>query len=141
MTAGHGQRAVVISRACAGTRDAMGVGMHHRVASLLCFASACVVTSTDADPPPAARILAAWDPLACRDTYQRVVVELEDEDGVELSSSAACRVGRLTLDAPSWGVYRGRIYTWVLGEAIRSVTQVMLTVDASIVHWQLPTPP
>lgn len=114
------------------------------LASLIAASSllgACMVEPSDGEVPPAARIVAAWDPLACRDAYHRVVVELEDDGGVEVSSSASCRVGRLTLDVVRWGIYRGRIYTWVLGEPIRSITPVTLTVDAPIVHWQVTTPP
>ena len=72
---------------------------------------------------------------------QRVVVELEDDDGREVRSSAPCAVGRLTLEASTWGLYRGRIYTWVLDRPIRSIAPVQLVVDAPVVYWQLTTPP
>lgn len=111
-----------------------------RFAGLLLVWLGCVDTVPDGDPPPAARILASWDPFACKDDHQRVVVELEDDAGIGIASSASCRVGRLTLDAPVWGVYRGRVYTWVLGEPIRSIVPVLLTVDAEVVHWTLVTP-
>lgn len=102
--------------------------------------TACLTDVPDPPGPPAARVVTSWDPLECHDARQRVVVELEDEDGFEISSSAACRVGGLTLDARSWGIYTGRVYSWMLGEPISSVTRVTLTVDAPVIRWQVATP-
>src|SRR5678809_1212655 len=65
--------------------------------------SGCIV---DMEPPnhePLARLVAVWDPLACGDPH-RVVVELEDEDGVDVSGSAPCTIGGITLDLPGWGI-------------------------------------
>lgn len=105
------------------------------------FAFSCVTDAPDVeDPPPAARIVIAWDPLLCGVPH-RVVVELEDDDGVELASSTPCSMGMLTLDAPRWGIYRGRFYAWVLDEPIRSITRISIAVDAPIVRWMLATPP
>jgi hypothetical protein len=101
---------------------------------------ACVADVPDDPPPPAARLVTSWDPLACGSPH-RVVVELASDEGLEVSSSAPCANGGLTLDAPRWGIYTGRIYTWVQGEPIRSVRHVTLAVDAPIVHWQVITPP
>lgn len=94
------------------------------------------------DTPPAARIVAAWDPLACGEPH-RVVVELEDEAGTRLSSSTQCATGMLTLDAPHWGIYRGRLYAWELEREveIRSVMNVLMTVDEPVVRWWVATPP
>src|SRR5512146_180969 len=79
-----------------------------------CF-GACV--DAPAPPPlPQARIVAAWDPLACGEEPHRVVVELVDEAGAPLSVSAPCTIGGLTIDAPHFGVYRGRVYAWTLAE-------------------------
>lgn len=100
----------------------------------------CIPEVPDEPGASAARILASWDPLACRDDAQRVALELEDEDGAEIASSAPCRLGGLTLDAPRWGIYRGQIYSWTLDEPIRSITPVLLVIDAPVVHWQLTTP-
>lgn len=100
----------------------------------------CIPDGPDELELSAARIVASWDPLACLDDTQRVVLELEDEDGAEIASSAPCRVGGMTLDAPRWGIYRGRIYSWRLDEPIRSITPVLLVIDAPVVHWQLTTP-
>jgi hypothetical protein len=102
--------------------------------------TACVIEAPDPPPPPPSRIVIAWDARDCGDPH-RVVVELQDEDGVDISSSAPCWLGSVTLDAPRWGIYRGRFYTWVLDEPIRSVAKLTITVDAPIVRWQLPTPP
>lgn len=101
---------------------------------------ACVTDIPEEPDEPAARVVASWDPLLCGDPH-RVVVELEDSDGVEISSSAPCWLGGVTLDAPRWGIYSGRVYTWVLGEPIRSIMRVTVTVDAPVIRWQLTTPP
>lgn len=102
---------------------------------------ACLSELPDGDPaPPAARLLTTWDPLACGEPH-RVVVELEDDDGVAISASAPCWLGGVTLDAPRWGVYRGRVYGWELGEVVRAVVPVELTVDAPVVRWHLTSPP
>ena len=100
---------------------------------------ACIAGVPD-EPEPAARLVTSWDPLACEDPH-RVVVELEDEGGAGISASAPCWIGGLTLDVPMWGIYRGRVYAWRLGQAIRSVVPVEVTVDAPIVRWHLTMPP
>jgi hypothetical protein len=102
-----------------------------------CF-GACVDTP---QPPslPQAKIVAAWDPLQCGEPH-RVAVELEDDAGVPLSMSAPCSLGGLTLDAPHFGVYRGRIYAWQLGQPERSIADVHLIVDEPIVRWDVETP-
>jgi len=90
-------------------------------------------------PAPQAKILASWDPLACGDPH-RVVVELEDDAGAPLSVSAPCTVGGLTIDAPHFGIYRGRIYAWVLGGSEHPFEDVNLIVDQPIVRWDMQTP-
>ena len=94
------------------------------------------------DIPPAARIVAAWDPLACGEEH-RVVVELEDDGGAMISASTRCATGMLTLDAPHYGIYRGRLYAWELDEdvEIRSVMAIHMAVDQPIVRWWVATPP
>lgn len=101
--------------------------------------AACVVEGPPEPTPPAARLVAAWDPLACGAPH-RVVVELEGDDGVRLSSSTSCVVGGLTLDVPHLGVYRGQIYAWVLDQPPYAVVPVSIAIDAPVVQWQL-TPP
>jgi hypothetical protein len=94
------------------------------------------------DAPPASRIVTTWDPRDCGGSY-RVVVELEDDAGVDISASTPCLRGTLTLDAPHFGIYRGRIYAWELagGSAqIRSVMTVRLAVDEPILRWWVATP-
>lgn len=104
------------------------------------FAS-CVIEPPEDPPPPAARIVISWDPRACGEPH-RVVVELEDEDGVDITASVPCPIGAVTLDAPRWGVYRGRFYaTWADGAPVRSVTPITLAVDAPIVRWPLAVTP
>jgi hypothetical protein len=93
------------------------------------------------DTPPAARIVTAWDPLQCGPPH-RVVVELEDDAGLPIAASTACSTGMLVLDAPHFGIYRGRIYSWQLDDVveIRSVMPIRLTVDEPIVRWWVATP-
>ena len=107
-----------------------------------CF-SMCVSGCLDGAPPPdvepQARIVAAWDPTECGEPH-RVVVELEDDGGAPVSGSVPCEIGGLTLDVRHWGIYRGRVYAWMLGPIIRSVMSVRLDVDAPIVNWYVDTP-
>jgi hypothetical protein len=88
---------------------------------------------------PFARLVAAWDPLACGDPH-RVVVELYDDDGAGASSSTPCNLGGLTVDVAHFGAYRGRIYAWALGAAIRSEAAIDVTIDRPIVHLTVETP-
>jgi hypothetical protein len=99
---------------------------------------ACVDAPLPQDQPQA-RVIAAWDPLQCGDPH-RVVIELEDDDGVPLSASAPCALGELTLDAPRMGRYRGQIYAWTLDDTVRSSTAVELSIDAPVMRWVVPTP-
>jgi hypothetical protein len=92
--------------------------------------------SDDASGP---RIVAKWDPLACGAPH-RVALELADEEGRRISSSALCASGGLKLEAPHLGVYVGRIYAWTLGQAIRSVMPVQIDVDESTERWTVATP-
>ena len=85
----------------------------------------------------ASRVIASWEPERCTNDRQRVVVELEDDAGLRVTSSASCRAGALALDLLAWGRYRGRVYAWMLGEPVRAATMVSLTVDAPLVHWHL----
>jgi len=99
---------------------------------------ACIDAPLDEDPP-VARVVIAWDPLACGEPH-RVAVELEDEAGARASTSTPCTTGGATLDLPHLGVYRGRIYAWTADEQARAVTSARLAVDASIVRWWVATP-
>lgn len=107
----------------------------------LCFGT-CVSGCVDAPLPdldPPARLVASWDPLACGDPH-RVAIELEDEDGRQVSRSVPCEIGGVTLDLWRWGVYRGRVYAWTLGPDIRSVVHVRLEIDQPVIFWTLDTP-
>jgi hypothetical protein len=99
---------------------------------------ACIDAPLDPGPA-AARLVTTWDPLACGDPH-RIVIELEDEDGVQISASTPCNIGGLTLDVSHLGGYRGRIYAWALEAPIRSITQLELTIDEPIVRWLVATP-
>lgn len=102
----------------------------------------CVSGCVDAplaSGPPQAKIVATWDPLACGAPH-RVVVELEDEDGRQSSSSTACPTGGVTIDARQFGLYVGHIYAWELGTGERSRHDVQLVVDAPVVRWEVETP-
>jgi hypothetical protein len=111
------------------------------VLASLVFSSA-LVACLDApafEAPPSARIIVSWDPLACGAPH-RVAVELEDEAGAPISSSAPCALGSVTLEAPHFGVYLGRVYAWSADQPIRSITPVRLYVDEPIVRWLVATP-
>src|SRR5262245_5371777 len=111
----------------------------HAPGCLLAFAiSACIDAPVERDAP-FARLVAAWDPLACGDPH-RVVIELGDEDGAGVSSSTPCNIGGLTVDVAHFGIYRGRIYAWVLGAAIRSEAAIEVMIDRPIVQWTVATP-
>ena len=100
---------------------------------------ACV----DQPPEPAAplvRLVAVWDPTACGDPH-RVAVELSDDGGDEIARSTPCAIGTLAIDMPHLGSYRGRVFGWVLGGAIRGESEVDVVVDQSIVRWELPVTP
>jgi len=101
---------------------------------------ACIDDPPAFDEPPSARIVVQWDPLACGAPH-RIAIQLEDEAGVPISSSAPCALGGLTLEAPHWGVYLGRIYAWAADQPIRSIMPVQIYVDQSIVRWLVATPP
>jgi len=106
-----------------------------------CGFAACVDAPLP-ERPPVARVLTSWDPLACGDPH-RVVLELEDDAGVRLSKSVPCEHASLLLDAPHFGIYRGRIYAWQQVDhapEVRSVMDVRLTVDEPLVHWFVMTP-
>lgn len=138
-----------------GTRDAMRAHMRSSKLSV-CFSisvlwiaillgvvgfAGCLEASPDGDDrPPASRLVAMWDPLTCA-TPHRVVLELEDVTGAEVSSSAPCAIGSLSVDLPVWGVYSGRFYGWKLGEPIRGVANVTIMIDAPVIRWQLAAPP
>ncbi len=94
------------------------------------------------DLPPASRIVVAWDPLQCGEPH-RVVVELEDEGGAMIAASTRCETAMLTLDAPHYGIYRGRLYAWELDDQveIRSVMAIQMAIDQPIVRWWVATPP
>jgi hypothetical protein len=107
-----------------------------------CVIGGCVDTPLP-DTEPQSRVLVSWDALACGDPH-RVVVELEDTDGVKLAQSVPCEIGEMSIDIRRWGVYRGRIYAWMLdaGSAavIRSEMPVRLEIDAPLVQWVVETP-
>jgi hypothetical protein len=107
------------------------------------FAIAAIVACIDHPPsfeaPPSARVVFSWDPLACGAPH-RIVIELEDEAGVPLSSSVPCALGGITVEAPHFGVYLGRLYAWEAGRPIRSITPLRLYVDEPIARWIVATP-
>lgn len=101
--------------------------------------AACI----DAPPEPRlspARLVVAWDPLACGDPH-RLVVELRDDAGAVTSASTPCSLGTLAIDVAHFGSYRGRIYAWALDAPERPVAPIELTIDQSIVRWDVMSPP
>ena len=99
---------------------------------------ACIDEPLPPDPP-AAHVVASWDPLACGEPH-RVVLELADEAGAQFSLSTPCPLGELVFDAPHFGTYRGRIYAYVPGAPDRSESPVEIVVDQPIVDWPVATP-
>src|SRR5689334_15092869 len=77
---------------------------------------------------PIARVVAAWDPLACGDPH-RVAVELADDDGAAVSASTPCAIGGVTVDVGHFGSYRGRVYAWAPGAPVRSEAPLEVMVD------------
>jgi hypothetical protein len=108
-------------------------------AALWSLQAACIDTPPEPGPV-VARVVAAWDPLACGAPH-RVVLELEDDIGEPRSASMPCNLGSLTLDVPHLGRYQGRIYAWALDAPVRSAMPVEVMVDQPIVHWFVETPP
>jgi hypothetical protein len=108
--------------------------------ALFWLAFTACIDSPMPDDPPLARVIVAWDPLACGEPH-RVAVELEDQDGIKLSSSTPCNAGSVTIDAQHFGLYYGRVYAWEAGEDIRSITPVRLLVDEPVMRWLIATPP
>jgi hypothetical protein len=102
-----------------------------------CF-GACVDAPIGPEPPQA-RVVAAWDALACGDPH-RVVIELADDTGDMRSVSTPCALGGLTIDIAHFGMYRGRIYAWSLGAPIRSIVSVELPIEAPLVRLHVDTP-
>ncbi len=105
--------------------------------------AACI----DAPPEPRlspARLVVAWDPLACGDPH-RVVVELQDDAGAATSASTPCNLGTLAVDVAHFGSYRGRIYAWALDQPARPIAPadrtIDLTIDQPIVRWDVMVPP
>jgi hypothetical protein len=99
---------------------------------------ACIDAPVEAGSP-IARVVTAWDPLACGDPH-RVAVELADEGGAAVSASAPCTIGGVTVDVGHLGAYRGRVYAWALGAPIRSEAPLEVMVDEPIVRCMVATP-
>ena len=102
-----------------------------------CF-GACVDTPLSNDPPQA-KIVASWDPSQC-DTPHRIAVDLADDTGAPISGSTICATGALTLDAPHFGAWHGRIYAWTLGVGEHATIPVDLEVDEPVVRSEVETP-
>ena len=134
-----------------GMRGAKALRMH----SLLCLlcspllvaalgwisfgALGACVDAPVAGGSPIARVVTAWDPLACGDPH-RVAVELADDDGAAVSASAPCAIGGVTVDVGHFGSYRGRVYAWAPGAPVRSEAPLEVMVDQPIVRCMVATP-
>ncbi len=110
------------------------------VAALAWMALAACIDTPPEPRMSAARLVVAWDPLACGDPH-RLVVELQDDVGATISASTPCSLGTIAIDVAHFGSYRGRIYAWELGEPSRSVAPIELTIDQAIVRWEVMAPP
>lgn len=108
--------------------------------SILCVvALAACLDAPMGESAAGARIIVVWEPLACGEPH-RVAVELADEAGVMISASAPCTIGAVTLEAPHFGAYAGRIYAWAAGRPNRSIAEVTIYVEESVVRWEVATP-
>ena len=101
--------------------------------------AACLDAPVDRSPS-LARLVVAWDPLACGAPH-RVAIELSDDDGAAVSASTPCNLGALTVDVAHYGSYHGQIYAWALDAPMRSASPVELAIDQPIVRWEVATPP
>jgi len=103
--------------------------------------AACLDEPAEGGPgPAAARLVVAWDPLACGEPH-RVAIELVDDAGASVSASTPCDLGSLTVDVAHLGSYHGRIYGWALAAPVRSEMPIALMIDQPIVRWEVVTPP
>jgi len=101
--------------------------------------AACLDAPADR-APSIARLVVAWDPLACGEPH-RIVVELADDGGAVVSASTPCNLGSLAVDVPHFGDYRGRIYAWALAAPVRSEAPLEVTIDQPVVRRDVATPP
>jgi len=102
------------------------------------FAAGCLDEPLPSGPA-VARLVVAWDPLACGDPH-RVAIELADDAGVPIAASTPCNLGGITVDVAHLGSYRGRIYAWAIAAPIRSEAPIELMINEAIVHWHVETP-
>jgi hypothetical protein len=101
---------------------------------------AACIDAPDGSRRSLARLVVAWDPLACGDPH-RIVVELGDDSGAVTSASTPCSLGTLAIDVARFGSYHGRIYAWALGAPAGPEAPIDVTIDQPIVRWPLETPP
>lgn len=90
--------------------------------------------------PAVARLVVAWDPLACGAPH-RIAIELADEAGATVAVSTPCNLGGLTVDVGHFGPYHGQIYAWAFDAPKRSVAPVDVMIDQPIVRLTVATPP
>jgi len=110
------------------------------IAAVLLWATlaACIDAPVELGPS-LARLVVAWDPLACGEPH-RVAVELDAEDGAQAAASAPCNLGGVTVDVSRFGTYQGRVYAWALDAAIRSIMPIDVRIDQAIVRIDVETP-
>jgi hypothetical protein len=99
------------------------------------FSFGACVEQPPPDPPPIARIVATWDPLACGPPH-RVVLELEDAAGVQVAASSPCSAGGIAIDTRHRGAYTGRIFATELDPR-----PVEVDVESEVYTWWLGAPP
>jgi hypothetical protein len=130
-------------------RHAMRARMRSLLALLcspLCIAAvawtafaACLDEPIDG-APSLARLVVAWDPLACGAPH-RVAIELSDDAGAPVSASTPCNLGALAIDIAHYGDYHGQIYAWAPDAPRRSVASIEVAIDQPIVRREIATPP
>ena len=109
-------------------------------AALASTAFAACLDAPVGQGPSVARLVVAWDPLACGEPH-RIAIELADDTSASLSASSPCNLGGLTVDVSHFGSYHGRLYAWALDAPVRSVMPVELVIDQPITRWDVVTPP
>jgi hypothetical protein len=111
-----------------------------RAAAILWIAFAACLDAPLESGPAVARLVVAWDPLACGAPH-RIAVELADEAGVSVAASTPCNLGGVTVDVAHLGTYHGRIYAWAFDAPMRSVAPIDVVIDQPIVRLPVATPP
>lgn len=122
-------------------RDAPRTSLGSLVVWLFLLFGACVDQPLPPDPP-AARLVVSWDPLSCGPPH-RVALDLVDDGGDEVSKSAPCEIGSLSVDMPALGAFHGKVYAWAPDTPPDDSAAMDLSLDVSppVTAWELEAVP